>query len=281
LNVLYYPHHYASKAGRYALIKNPQGLFDVIIERSKIHRPAIECHQVFTIQHYKSESPMRILVVDDEMKTAKFLKKGLGEAGFVVDVAANGLDGLQLAQDVDFDLIILDIMLPSLDGWEVLTRLRQTDRATQVLLLTARDAIHERVRGFELGADDYLVKPFAFSELLVRARSLLRRTPSRPQDTIRMGDLEIDLLRHRATRAGQRLELTAKEFLLLSLLARRAGEVLSRTLIAEAVWDMNFDSDTNVVDVNVRRLRSKVDDPFQHKLIHTIRGAGYVLETAS
>jgi two-component system copper resistance phosphate regulon response regulator CusR len=188
------------------------------------------------------------------------------------------VEGLHLAQEVDFDLVILDVMLPVLDGWQVLARLREGSRKVLVLMLTARDAVHERVHGFELGADDYLVKPFAFSELLARVRSLLRRSTPRPQETVRMADLEIDLLRQRATRGGRKLELTSKEFLLLTLLARRAGEVLSRTLIAESVWDMNFDSDTNVVDVNVRRLRSKVDDPFSLKLIHTVRGAGYVFE---
>src|SRR6202034_2737560 len=222
---------------------------------------------------------MKILVIEDEIKTAKFLKKGLSEAGFVVEVAADGPEGLHLAQEVSFDLVILDVMLPVLDGWQVLSQLHETNRKALVLMLTARDAVHERVRGFELGADDYLVKPFAFSELLARVRSLLRRSTTRPQETIRMADLEIDLLRQRATRAGQRLELTSKGFLLLTLPARRASGGLSRTQIAESVWDMNFDSDTSVVDVNVRRLRSKVDDPFPVKLIHTVRGAGYVLES--
>jgi two-component system copper resistance phosphate regulon response regulator CusR len=221
---------------------------------------------------------MRILIVEDEAKIAAFLRKGLGENGFVVDVAARGDEGLQLARSVAYDLVILDVMLPSADGWTILTALRQDSRQMPVLFLTARDAVEDRVKGFELGADDYLVKPFAFSELLARVRSILRRGPARPAETIRVGDLEVDVIRHRAARGGQRLELTPKEFALLSLLARRSGEVLSRTIIAEQVWDINFDSDTNVVDVHVRHLRAKVGDPFERRLIHTVRGVGYVLE---
>jgi two-component system copper resistance phosphate regulon response regulator CusR len=221
---------------------------------------------------------MRLLIVEDEPKTSSYLAKGLGEHGFVVDVASRGDDGLHLAKAIDFDLVILDVMLPKLTGWSVLSGLRQSGKQTPVLFLTAKDGVEDKVRGLELGADDYLVKPFAFSELLARVRSILRRGPARQPDVLRIADLEIDVVRNRVLRAGKRLDLTPKEFGLLSLLARRSGEVLSRTLIAEQVWDMNFDSDTNVVDVHIRRLRSKVDDPFEKKLIHTVRGKGYVAE---
>jgi two-component system copper resistance phosphate regulon response regulator CusR len=221
---------------------------------------------------------MRILLVEDEPKIAAFLRKGLTETGFVVDLASQGADGLHLARTVAYDLLILDVLLPQIDGWTILTALRQAGKQTPVLYLTVRDSVHDRVKGLELGADDYLVKPFAFSELLARVRSVLRRGPARQSETIRVADLEVDVVRFRAFRSGQRLDLTPKEFALLSLLARRAGDVLARTLIAEQVWDMNFDSDTNVVDVHIRHLRSKVDDPFERKLIHTVRGVGYVLE---
>ncbi|HWL08502.1 MAG TPA: heavy metal response regulator transcription factor [Planctomicrobium sp.] len=221
---------------------------------------------------------MHILVVEDEPKTAAYLVKGLREQGYVVDVAHRGHDGLQKAKSLPFDLILLDIMLPQMDGWSVLSALRRTDSQTPVLFLTARDSIEDRVRGLELGADDYLVKPFAFSELLARIRTVLRRGPARHPEVIQIADLEIDLPRNRVSREGRRLDLTQKEFQLLSLLARRSGEVLSRTVIAEEVWDMNFDSDTNVVDVHIRRLRAKVDTPFPIKLIQTVRGRGYVLD---
>src|SRR5713226_9874139 len=221
---------------------------------------------------------MKILIVEDERKTTAYLKRGLEENGFAVDIADNGEDGAHLAGTGSHDLIILDVMLPVRDGWSILADLRRREIATPVLFLTARDAVHDRVKGLELGADDYLVKPFAFSELLARVRSVLRRGPSRPLEVLKQADLEVDLIRHKAIRAGHPLDLAPKEFALLSLLMRRAGEVLSRTLIAEQVWDMNFDSDTNVVDVAVRRLRRKVDDPFEHKLIQTVRGVGYVFE---
>jgi two-component system copper resistance phosphate regulon response regulator CusR len=221
---------------------------------------------------------MRVLVVEDEPKTAAFLKKGLTESGFVVDIATDGVEGAHLALTVNYDVIILDVMLPRKNGWSVVQELRRAGTKTPVVFLTARDTVAERVQGLELGADDYLVKPFAFSELLARMRSLLRRSSAERVDTLRIADLELDLVRHRVTRRNTRLDLTPKEFALLSLFVRRAGEVMSRTLIAEQVWDINFDSDTNVVDVAVRRLRRKVDDPFAQKLIHTVRGVGYVLE---
>ncbi len=221
---------------------------------------------------------MRILIIEDEKKTASFLHKGLTESGFVVERSGNGEDGLFLASTEQFDVIILDIMLPRLDGWSVLEALRYRHIETPVLFLTACDLVDDRVKGLELGADDYLVKPFAFAELLARVRTLLRRNPERQLSITHIEDLKIDPVRHRAERGGKRLNLRPKEFALLLLFVRRAGEVLTRTLIAEQVWDMNFDSDTNVVDVTVRRLRSKVDDPFEKKLIRTIRGVGYVME---
>jgi two-component system copper resistance phosphate regulon response regulator CusR len=220
---------------------------------------------------------MKVLIIEDEPKTAAYLKKGMSESGFIVDTASDGEEGLHRALDNAYDVIISDVMLPRIDGWTIVARLRERGIATPLLLLTARDAVPDRVRGLELGADDYLVKPFAFSELLARIRTLLRRGGSRPIESYRVADVEVDPVRHRAARAGQELNLSPKEFALLSLFVRRAGEVLSRTLIAEQVWDMNFDSDTNVVDVAVRRLRQKVDDPFEQKLIHTVRGSGYVL----
>jgi two-component system copper resistance phosphate regulon response regulator CusR len=223
--------------------------------------------------------PMKILVVEDEPKTGDYLKQGLAEAGFVVDLARAGDDGLHAALTADYDLAILDVMLPGLDGWGVLRGIRAAGKELPVLFLTARDQVDDRVHGLELGADDYLVKPFAFAELLARVRTLLRRGgKGKAAEALRAADLELDLIRRRVTRAGKRIDLTAKEFALLELLLRRQGEVLPRSLIASQVWDMNFDSDTNVIEVAVRRLRAKIDDDFEPKLIRTVRGMGYVIE---
>jgi two-component system copper resistance phosphate regulon response regulator CusR len=223
---------------------------------------------------------MTILIIEDEPKTGDYLLRGLAESGFGVRLARNGRDGLAMAREGGIELVVLDVMLPGMDGWQVLAALR-ADRATEqvpVLFLTARDEVQDRVRGLELGADDYLVKPFAFVELVARVRTLLRRGPAREDDLLTIGDMEIDVLRRRVRRGDTTIVLTAQEFALLHLLARRQGQVLSRALIASQVWDMNFDSDTNVIDVAVRRLRRKVDDPFLAKLIHTRRGMGYVCD---
>jgi two-component system copper resistance phosphate regulon response regulator CusR len=222
---------------------------------------------------------MRLLIVEDEVKTGDYLRQGLTEAGFLVVLARNGLDGHHLAMTETFDLIILDVMLPDVDGWRIVQALREAGRQTPVLFLTARDSVDDRVKGLELGADDYLIKPFAFAELLARIRTLLRRsaTPTL-SDQLRIGNLTLDLLKHRVTRAGKKINLSPKEFCLLELMTSRRGEVLPRSLIASQVWDMNFDSDTNVIDVAIRRLRAKIDDGFEPKLIHTVRGMGYKLD---
>jgi two-component system copper resistance phosphate regulon response regulator CusR len=221
---------------------------------------------------------MRVLIVEDDKKTVDYLVKGLTENCFVVDSAENGVDGLFLAHARDYDLLILDVMLPGRDGWDIIADLRRIGREMPIIFLTALDSVRDRIKGLELGADDYLVKPFSFSELLARIRTVMRRGPIRHPDVLCIADLEVDVPRHKVLRGGIEIDLTSREFLMLSLLLRRRGEVLSKNLIAEQVWDINFESDSNPIEVAIRRLRKKVDDPYESKLIHTVRGVGYVLE---
>lgn len=225
---------------------------------------------------------MRILVVEDEVKTAEYLHQGLKESGYVVDNASTGRDGLHLANQFDYDLIMLDVNLPEVDGWGVLEKIRRSNSDTKIMMLTARGRLSDKVKGLDLGADDYLVKPFEFPELLARTRTLLRRgNKVTTADKFKVANLELDTSCHRAYRGDTKISLTSKEFALLHLLMRHSGEVLTRTQIISLVWDMNFDCDTNVVEVSIRRLRAKIDDPFDNKLIHTLRGVGYVLEDRS
>ena len=221
---------------------------------------------------------MKILIIEDEPKTAMFVKRGFMEEGYVVDVAVDGVEGLDLALGGAYDIIVLDVMLPGQDGWAVLAHIKHRKPRQPVILLSALDAVANRVKGLDLGADDYLIKPFAFSELHARVRNAARRGPARQADMLCLDDLDMDLVRHKATRAGQLLDLAPQEYRLLEYLLRHAGEVLTRTRLAEQIWDISFDGDSNVVDVAVRRLRRKVDDPSERKLIHTLRGVGYVLE---
>lgn len=220
---------------------------------------------------------MKVLVVDDDPKTASFLKRGLSEEGYIVDVCHDGQDGLDGALSGQYDLLVLDIMLPVMDGWTVLQALQRYGKTLPVLVLTARDAVRDRVNGLSLGADDYLAKPFAFAELLARTKSVLRRNGARVGEILCCADLALDVPRGKASRGGREIDLTTKQVQLLELLMRHQDEILSRTYIAERVWEMNFESDSNVIDVNIRRIRAKVDDPFERKVIHTVRGRGYVI----
>jgi DNA-binding response OmpR family regulator len=224
---------------------------------------------------------MRILVIEDEKKLADFIAGNLQAEGFVVDVCHEGKEGWQMASGTNYDLVILDLMLPGMSGTELLKRMRAQDSSAAVLVLTARDATRDKVENFEAGADDYLTKPFAFAELLVRVKALLRRPPTLRTHQVRIADLELDRLTRQVRRGGKRIELTLKEYALLEYLATNAGRVLSRTMIVEHVWDQSFQNLTNIVDVYVKHLRTKVDDPFPIKLIRTVRGVGYVLEDPS